>query len=259
MSSSSDSESKLFGYLCVGFVLGIVGFFRGFQLRKKKKLIEDIPTSTVRAIAMGVAEVKGIARQFKGTVKTPFSKVDSVFFRYVVQEYRSSGKSGSWVTIKEFSTPDWFYLEDETGKVLINPVGAELFLKPDRNYQLGNFGGGKDKDVFEQGLIDLGISPPGFLNFDKQLRCTETYICAGDPVYALGTASKNPLVELSEKGSDNVCIQKEGAPFFCISDKSEKALLGEFSGKMYLFLYGGPVLTVVCLFILIGHYFKHMF
>ncbi len=132
MSSSDDSEAKVFCYLCLGVVFGIVGFFRGFSLRTKKKLIENIPTSTIRAAAMGLVEVKGIARPFHGTAQTPFSKEDSVFYHYKIEEYRSSGKSGSWVTLKEFSTPDWFSLEDATGKILINPVSAELYLNADR-------------------------------------------------------------------------------------------------------------------------------
>ncbi len=259
MSSSSDSEAKVFFYLCAGVIFGVIGFFRGFGLRTKKKLIENIPTSTVRAAAMGLVEIKGTARKFRGTVRTPFSKAESVFYHYKVEEYRSSGKSGHWVTLKEFSTPEWFYLEDETGKILINPVNAELYLNADRKYQLGAFGSGKDPQVFEQGLTELGIDPHGFLNIDKQLRCTETYVVPGDPVYIMGTAVKNPLVELAATGSENLCVQKEGDTFFCISDESEKDLLASMAWQMCLFLYGGPILTVTCLFFLIEHYLKHSF
>lgn len=259
MSSLDDSEAKIFFYLCFGIVAGIIGFFRGFVLRTKKKLIENIPTSTVRAIAIGLVEVQGTAQKFRETVRTPFSKMESVFYHYKIEEYRSSGKRGNWETLKEFATPDWFYLEDATGKVLINPVSAELFLNKDRTFQLGAFGANADTQAFEQGLMELGISPHGFMNFDKRLRCTETYIAPGDAVYIMGTATNNPLVEMSANGCENLCIQKEGDSFFCISDKSEKELLGDMDGRMYLLLYGGPVLTVACLFFLIAHYFKRYF
>jgi len=259
MSSSNDSEGKLFGYLCVGFVVGILGFFRGFRLRTKKKLIENIPTSTVRAAAVGLVEINGTVRELKGLLTTPFAKAQSVFYHYKIEEYRSSGKSGSWVTIKEFATPNWFYIEDETGKILIDPAGAELFLNTDRNYSLDSFGSGRDTETFEAGLVALGLDPHGFLGMHKQLRCTEEYLCPGDTIYIMGEAAKNPLVELSSTGSGNLCIQKGAAPFFCMSDKSEKELLSSMGGQMYLFLYGGPILSVACLFILIGHFFKHMF
>ncbi|HOW59223.1 MAG TPA: GIDE domain-containing protein [Candidatus Omnitrophota bacterium] len=256
--STRNSDNDLLFWLLAGIVCGVIGFFRGFKIRNKRKLIENIPTSTIRAMAMGLVEINGTAKPFKGTMKTPFSKTDCVFFHYKVEEKRSSGKSSHWVTLKEFCTPEWFYLEDETGKTLVNPVGAELYLKDDRKFNMGSLSRGPDKAAFEQGLIELGISPRGFMGFDKPLRCTEHYVCPGDNLYVMGTATKNPLVELSEKSSENICIQKEGS-FFCLSDKSEKELLDSMTWQLYLFLYGGPILTVVCLFILIKQYFPSIF
>jgi hypothetical protein len=238
-------------------VLGIVGFFHGFQLRKKKKLIEDIPTSTVRGMAMGLTEVKGKAGIFRGPLRSCFAKAECVFYHYKIEEYRSSGKSSRWVTIAEYWSPEYFCLEDGTGKVLVNPVGAECYLRTDRQYGTGM--GGADKESFLQTLEGLGIKTAGFAGFGKTLRCSETYVMPGDDLYVLGTATENPFVTGSSRGCENICIQKESSSFFCISDESEKELLATMSGKMYLFLYGGPLLTVVCLFFLIGHYFKHMF
>lgn len=257
MSSSSDSEGKLFAYLCAGFVLGIVGFFQGFQLRKKRKLIEDVPTSTVRGVALGLAELCGTAREFQKLLTSAFSKVPCVFYRYKVEEYRSSGKSGSWVTLAEHTSPEYFYLEDATGKLLICPDQAELHVHTDRKYSNGL--GAKDKDLFLAQLESMGIGTRGSFGFGKQLRCEEAYIAPGDPVYAIGTVQPNPLVKGSAQGFENLCMAVQLGSFFLLSSESEKHVLSEFSGKMYLFLYGGPALTVVCLFILIGHYFKQMF
>jgi hypothetical protein len=257
MSSSGDSEAKLFAYLCIGAVLGAVGFFRGFRLRKKKKLIEDIPTSTVRGTALGLAEVSGTAREFGKLLTSDFSKTPCVFYRYKVEEYRSSGKSGSWVTIAEHTSTEYFYLEDATGRLLICPEGAELHVHTDHKYSNGL--GAKDKDLFLAQLTSMGIDAQGFLGFGRQLRCEEAFIAPGDEVYVIGTAQPNPLVRGCAQGFENICIAAHPASFFLLSSESEKHVLGEFSGRMYLYLYGGPVLTVVCLFILIGHYLKQMF
>lgn len=255
---SHDSEDDLLFWLVAGIVFGVIGFIRGFKIRNKRKLIENIPTSTVRGMAIGLVEVNGAAQPFKGTIKAPFSKEESVFYHYKIEEKRSSGKSSHWVTIKEFATPDWFYLEDGTGRVLVNPVEAELYLNADRKFSMSSWEGGGNKEAFEQGLVELGISPHGFMGFDRPLRCTEIYISPGDTIYIMGTATKNPLVELAATGSENLCIQKEGA-FFCLSDKSEKELLDSMAWQLYLFLYGGPVLTVVCLYFLILKYFPSIF
>ena len=80
-------SGNFFFILCIGFVLGIIGFFKGFKLRKKKRLIENIPTSTVRGMAVGLVEVKGQAVEYKGTLKTPFAKADSVFFHYKIVSF----------------------------------------------------------------------------------------------------------------------------------------------------------------------------
>jgi hypothetical protein len=262
MSSSSESESKLFAYLCIGAVLGAVGFFRGFQLRKKKKLIEDIPTSTVRGMAIGLTEVKGKAREFQKPLVSAFAKVSCVYFYYNIQEYRSSGKSGSWVTIAEYASPEFFYLEDETGKVLVNPQGADFHAHADRQYG-GSYNStdfvSKDKEVLFGQLAAMNINTKGAFGFDRQLRCFETYIEPGDDLYVIGTAQPNPVSSGSAVGSENLCIAAQAGNMFLISDEDEKHVLSEFSGKMYLCLYGGPALTVLCLFVLIGHYFKRMF
>ncbi|MFH1799683.1 MAG: GIDE domain-containing protein [Candidatus Omnitrophota bacterium] len=257
MSSSDDSEGKFFMYLCVGFVLGIVGFFRGFQLRKRKKLIEDIPTSTVRALALGLAEVSGTARESQKLLTSDFSKTPCVFYHYKVEEYRSSGKSGSWVTLAEHTSTEYFYLEDKTGRVLICPAGAELHVHMDRKYSNGI--GTKDKNLFLAQLDSMGIAASGTFGFGKQLRCEEAYIVPGDELYVIGTVQPNPVVRGSAQGFENLCVAAQPGAFFLLSSESEKHVLGEFSGRMYLFLYGGPILTVVCLFILIGHFFKHLF
>lgn len=249
-------ELQALVFLSLGIISGIMLFFNGFKTRTKKKLIENVPTSTVRGMAMGLVEVQGAAQPFEGTVKTPFSKVESVFFHYRVEELRKSGKKSHWVTVKDFTTPGWFVLEDATGRVLVNPVGAELYLAADRRFQTGALCGGADAEAFREGLLELGISPQGFLGFDKELRCVEEYICPGDKLYLMGTAADNPLVKASATGSENLCIQKAGAPLFCISDQSEKELLASLCGKMYLYLYGGPALAVISLFLFMKFFFN---
>lgn len=53
----SDGRDILFAG--IGFVGGIWWFFQGFQLFRKKQLIDNIPTSTVRGMAMGLVELSG--------------------------------------------------------------------------------------------------------------------------------------------------------------------------------------------------------
>ena len=52
-------EDKAFAYAIIGFFGGIYFFIKGFIWLKQKRLIENIPTSTVRSLAMGMAEIYG--------------------------------------------------------------------------------------------------------------------------------------------------------------------------------------------------------
>ena len=54
------SDNELFIYATIGFFVGIYFFFKGFKWLKQKKTIENIPTSKIRSIAMGLVEIFGL-------------------------------------------------------------------------------------------------------------------------------------------------------------------------------------------------------
>lgn len=254
----NESEFKIFFFLIAGIVVGIYLFFLGFRIWSKKKLIENIPTSSVRGMAVGLVEVQGKAVVFTQPLQSHFTKAECVFFQYKVEELRRSGKSSRWVTIASYTSPHFFHLEDETGKVLINPIYAELFLRVDRQFRSG-WGGAGQKEL-EAGLAELGIDTANFLGIGKSLRCMEIYIAPGDHTYVIGTACPDGIIETkSTQGCENLCIRKDGKNFFCISDRSEKELLGSLIWKMMLCLYGGPILTLGCLYGIVQYFWQRLF
>ena len=130
-------DDRITFYLILGFGLGIFGFFWGFTRLRKKRLIENIPTSTIRGLAMGLVELTGKAKK-KIKILSPFTNSDCTFYRYTIERYEKRGKHSSWVTIsKGDSCFSPFYLEDETGKVLVSPKGAEFFMSVDYEYTTG--------------------------------------------------------------------------------------------------------------------------
>ena len=118
-------------YSLIGMGIGCFMFWRGFKLFHQKKLIENIPTSKVRSMAVGLVELSGKAQAAKELLTSPFSMASCVYFQYRVQEQRSSGKNSYWATVASYQSPQLFYLEDETGRVLAYPQGAELHLAID--------------------------------------------------------------------------------------------------------------------------------
>ncbi len=245
----SDADDAI-GYLLAGTAGGVFLFFKGFRLRSQRKMIESIPTSKVRSIALGLVEATGWAVPFGTPLSSPFCGADCVYYRYKVEELRGSGKSRHWVTLLAGESPEPFFLEDETGKVQVVPAGATLHLETDRRYSTGGFGEGREELL--AGLRRLGMN--GAMVGLRTLRCSETYIMPSEPVYVMGTAQTDPARTMTERDVDAIMIGKGSRGFFCISDRSEKDLLGSLGWRMTLMLYGGPALTVGCLYLLVRYY-----
>ena len=118
------------------FSIGIVLFVWGLISFRKKRLIENIPTSKIRSIAMGLVEIYGEVAPGSGNIlKSPFSQNDCVYYKYKIEELRSSGKSTYWATVKK----DWdyrpFYLKDNTGMVLVDPLDAKIDIPIDNVFK----------------------------------------------------------------------------------------------------------------------------
>jgi len=169
--------------------IGVFGFFWGFSRLKKKRLIENIPTSTVRSLAMGMTELIGTARP-KRLLKSPLTQTDCIYFKYKIEEYRSSGRSGRWVTIsKGDSSKVPFILEDDTGSVVIYPNNAEIILPHDYSYCTSGFGKSLPENLVHF-MSTSGLKHTSFLGMRKSLRFHEWYIKEGEQVYILGNAQK---------------------------------------------------------------------
>jgi hypothetical protein len=215
--------------LTIGLLLvliGIVLFAVGLYFYKKKQVIADTPTSKIRSLAMGLVEIFGQVIPIKEHVfKSPFTDKDCVYYQYIIDEYRSSGKSSHWVTVKKEEQRDLFYLKDETGMVLIDPTDAQIEARKDFECQSG-----LGKDPPEQVIRFLSaknLSHEGFLGMNKTMRYQETIIAPDDSLYIMGTAGTNPFKkEGTAYHVDSIMIQKgEHEKQYYISDKPEKQIL----------------------------------
>ena len=86
-------EGEIFNWSFIGLGVGIILFVKGFFWLRTKRMIENIPTSKIRSLAMGLVEIKGsVVAYKKPLLKSPFQGKPCVWFRYMIQEYRKSGK-----------------------------------------------------------------------------------------------------------------------------------------------------------------------
>ncbi len=172
---------------CAG---GIAIFGWGFSVWRRMRLIVDTPTAKVRSMPMGRIELNGHAQE-KAELIAPITKSPCVYYRYTVEEERRSGKNNkTWVTVDRGDSSAWgFYLEDDTGAVLLMPEGAKVEIRCDFEAKHGGLSG-----LFFGGNASFDPSPwlnRGWLGISiKKLRFREWRIQAGDWLYVLGVSQE---------------------------------------------------------------------
>jgi hypothetical protein len=237
----------LFG-VSIGFLIGLGIFIHGFRMLSRKRLIENIPTSKIRSLALGLVEIAGKVVAFEGTVmKSPFAQKDCVYYLFKVEEYRRQGKNSRWVTVKKGEYRPEFYLQDDTGKVLVDPAGAEINVPKDFEYNSGLLNDPPAR--VKEFLKANDISHDSFLGLNKRMRYREYLIEPTDTVYVMGTAANNPVLAHTEDEHTSKLIIQKGVnqKFFYVSDRSEKELVSSMKWQAFGGITTGAVVCVICL------------
>jgi hypothetical protein len=175
-------------WAAVGAGAGVYLFYRGFRLLQRKRLIMDTPSSKIRSASMGLVEVSGLAVG-PYTLPAPITGVACYFYRTLAWQWKQNGKSSSWVKAAEESMHVPFYLDDTTGRVLVDPQGAEMDIHRDFKEEFSN-------SVFSSSLeIPANIS--SFLGrhgvgTDKKIKIEEYCIKIKNFLFVLGTLAENP-------------------------------------------------------------------
>jgi len=230
------------GVSIVLFIFAVILIYMGFAILKRKQFIDNIPTSKIRSIAMGLVEVKGRATA-NTVLMSPFLNKPCVFWAYKIEEYRSNGKNGgSWVTISVVQSTENFFVEDDTGKVEISPFMAELHINKGI------------KDVSSTKLSPVGLEFLKNANFNtgflsRRKRVTEHILEKGDAVYVMGTAISKK--EAGTNNADNIIIQRDKANFMIISDQEERILVKNLRIQTLLLLGIGSACLIGCVAIIV--------
>lgn len=190
MGTLLGSAVKLQPLLALFAALGVGLFAHGFALWRRRRQIEDTPTSKARSLSLGRVELAGHARPAAACVplRAPITETPCVFFRFRVEAERRSGKSRSWQTIASGASDGVpFDVEDETGRILVDPRGASFELEAQLR---------ETDPMVTPALRALvggsGVSLGSWLLGSPRLRVTEERIHEGDPLYVLGLAQPRP-------------------------------------------------------------------
>ena len=115
-------------FLLVGFISGIASFFRGFRNYRKYLLLQDTPAIPIRSIAMGLVRIHGKAAG-DHTVESPISHSACCVYQIHIEKWKDEEDSGRWIHYGADANGVTFYLEDGSGRVLVDPRGAEFDIE----------------------------------------------------------------------------------------------------------------------------------
>ena len=125
---SSDSGNLELA-LVVGFFGGIVTFFKGFRAYRRYRIVEDTPEIPIRSIPMGLVHIHGKAKGAQ-LVTSPVTRTPCCFYKVDIERWKSDSEGGGgWQHFRTDADGPRFYLEDGSGRVLVDAHGADCDLE----------------------------------------------------------------------------------------------------------------------------------
>ena len=232
-------------FLGFGLVLAVQDAIKS---RRALAAIHDLPTSAIRKLRPGLAEVCGVIVESESSLISPWSESPCVHFEYKVEERDISSESwSSWTECLNETERITFEIDDGTGKVTVEPDGAEFVY---REVEL------KDGDQLEAAdakkvcLImkeRFNASPSQFEleeedqeNLDEtdteifDLRHHENLLKPGTKIYVLGTVARSAQTTsfaFGETSPHGGYVIRTGKEQFIISPESEGAVTEHYKGK----------------------------
>lgn len=126
---AAQLEVLLFVALAFLGALGVI--YWGLQTYRFSRIIRDTPPEPVRSVAMGRTEVKGQIVPSERVFDQPFTDGTCLYGEYKVREYKEypndDDKDDEWKTIERGSFGAPFYIDDGTGRILVEPTEETLY------------------------------------------------------------------------------------------------------------------------------------
>jgi E3 Ubiquitin ligase len=183
---ASRDQGKIAAYAAVGACIGVYLFFCGFKMLQLKRLILNTPTSKVRSASMGLVELSGMPVG-PSTIPAGITGDPCFYYRATASKRVQSGNSSEWKQVADESIFVPFFLQDDTGRMLVNSQGADMDVH--RNFK-DEFGG----SLFSTNDMPMGSVRDFLLRYGlsgEHVRLEEYCIKPDYPLFVLGTLGEN--------------------------------------------------------------------
>ena len=247
----AELDGDLLMLLVIGFAGGLYLVYEGFKLRRQRRLMEDTPTSTIQSVSIGPVEVKGDAVADTAPFPSPVTGTECLAAKYKVESWDSD--DNEWDEIDSGVEGDPFYVEDDTGRILVNPADATLDISDANTEQTKVRPSGDPPEPIEQfvernsnvgdqtSTLNLGITS---VETGRKRRYTEKIIVPDEDVYVFGTASRR---QKDDVAADALVIEDGERDMFFISDKDEDTLTSQRKWALLWRVPVGAALSAGCL------------
>jgi E3 Ubiquitin ligase len=260
----------------IGFGAGIYLFFRGFVLLRRKRFIENVPPCTIRGASLGLIEVSG---KVDGpyTIIAPLSEEDCFYY----QTTAWTGGDRSWRKAAEESLSTPFFLDDGTGKLMVDARGAQSELEAVFSEEYEH----TVPDYAQHFLNRHGVSS------GMPVKLEEYAVRAGQTLFAMGTLRETTPEDSSGSNrflsAEAAELQREeeiggvilpgsvatrqktvpqkqfdvapkvvlgsstNRPLF-LSARSQRAIVQDLAWRSAFYIWAGPLLTLFCFWYLLS-------
>jgi hypothetical protein len=228
----------------VGGLLALLLLYLSMRTAKRKRLVDNLPTSKTTGVFMGLVEVKGTAES-EAPLTTVLAGERCVHYRWSVEEHwsravpetvtDSAGKlrtrvrrESGWKTVAGGGETQPFYLKDDHGVVLVQPEGARIepaliFSATCESFDPLYYGKGPASAVADS---------------DHRRRFTESAIRLHAPLYVIGRARERSDIVAPE------IAKHRDAPMFLISTRGEERVSSALGWAIWGWGIAGLVLAV---------------
>lgn len=218
------------------FISGLGAVYAGTYVFRRSTVVRNTSTERVRSIALGRTELEGVCRPVVGEFTQPFGDGGCLYASWEIEEYRRSGDSREWRTVERGTISDRFYLEDDTGAILVDdPVNASVEISDGNTTEVRVGPGEAPPTRIGDFCVQQDISPTS----SNHRRYTQSVLADGTEVYVLGGAK--PLEDSDDYDSTNdLIVTNDDGPYpFLVSDRSEGELVSYYRrGGLLLVVFG---------------------
>jgi hypothetical protein len=133
---AGSSGQHPYVFAAIALLIGVVLFFLGFRTYREYRIIADTPMIPIRSAPMGLVHVRGKTTG-DDRLTSPLTGVPCYYYRVHVEKWVKKDDKEEWETVHNDIGERTFYLQDATGRMLVDPHNAEYDLPQTFRAEIG--------------------------------------------------------------------------------------------------------------------------